>query len=146
MGRENIFPCLSPSPLLQSTCLLYPVSLSLLQSTCLLKPRLSLSLSSSPLVSSTPSPTRLPLYRLPYDHISFMSSLLSVTYLGQRLFVYVSAPFLSIHSSVPHLPDSDTILFLHSAVPYHMWKLGLFHWHLPFVTYSVRSCAVPVYT
>ena len=55
----------------------------------------------------------------------------------------VSAPLLSIHSSVPHLPDSDSIFVLHSL--YHMCKLGLFHWHLPFVTYSARSCAVAVH-
>ena len=75
--------------------------------------------------------------------ITSMSLLFRVTYLGQHLFVYVPALFLSIHSSVPHLPDSDTIFVLHSL--YHMCKLGLFHWHLPFVTYSDRSCAVAVH-
>ena len=79
------------------------------------------------------------------DPLMIMSLLVSVTYLGQRLFVYISAPFLSIHSSVPLLPDSDTIYLLHSLAHYHMCKLGLFHWYLPFVTHSVRSCAVPVY-
>ena len=55
-----------------------------------------------------------------------MSVLCSVTYLGQRLFLNVPA-FLSIHSSVPHSPDSLTIFALHSLAHYHMCKLGLFH-------------------
>ena len=149
MGRENIFPWEFPSPLLQPTLLLYPVS---------------------PLLSSLAPFSYLSNFVNP-PVITSMSLLFRVTYLGQRLFVYVpalflsivqyhicqtaipfsfpivsttcagwaystdtyllshiqlvSAPLLSIHSSVPHLPDSDSIFVLHSL--YHMCKLGLFH-------------------
>ena len=49
---------------------------------------------------------------------------------------FVPAPFLFIHSSVPHLPDSDAIFLLHSPVPYHMCKLGLFQ----VIAARIRTC------
>ena len=49
---------------------------------------------------------------------------------------FVPAPLLSIHSSVPHLRDSDTIFLLLSPVHYHMWKLGLFQ----LIPARIRTC------
>ena len=57
------------------------------------------------------------------------------TYLWSQI-QFVPAPFLSIHSSIPHLPDSDPIFLLHSPVYYHMCKLGLFQ----VIPVRIRTC------